>query len=126
MVQFVLVPEQMSSIVALVSTEPHDELVRYLRDLGFVVRSFRAPTAAPREGTLVWLTTHDLDERLAVDALRVWLGAKPELRAILVSDRPVRLREAVDDARGRVQLLPAPIFGWQLVDCLRGQDPGGP
>ena len=114
----------MPGVVALVSTEPHDELVRYLRDLGFQVRAFRAPTAAPREGTLVWLTAHDVDERLAIDALRVWLGAKPELRAILVSDRPMRLREAADDSRGRVQLLPAPIFGWQLVDCLRGQAPG--
>lgn len=114
----------MSSFVALVSSQPQDELATYLRDVGFEVRSFRAPMAAPREGTLVWLTEPDVDERMAADSVRDWLGAKSALRAILVSDRPVRLRTAVDDARGRVQLLPAPIFGWQLVDCLRGSTPG--
>jgi hypothetical protein len=51
--------------------------------------------------------------------VRLWLGAKAGLRVVLVSDRPVRLRDAAADPRGRVQVLPAPIFGWQLVDCLR-------
>jgi hypothetical protein len=114
----------MSSIVALVSSEPRDELVDYLRDVGFSVRAFRAPMAAPREGTLVWLTEHDIDDRMATDTVRVWLGGKVGLRVILVSDRPVRLRDAADDPRGRVQVLPAPIFGWQLVDCLRDRLPG--
>jgi hypothetical protein len=115
----------MPSFVALVSAEPHEQLVRYLRDVGFDVRSFRAPTAAPREGTLVWLTEHDSDEHLVADTVKLWLGAKQALRAILVSDRPMRLREAADDPRGRIQLLPAPIFGWQLVDCLRSGTVGG-
>lgn len=43
------------------------------------------------------------------------------LRAIIVTDRPVRLKDADDDARGRVLLLPAPVFGWQLVDALRDE-----
>jgi hypothetical protein len=111
----------MSSIVALVSSELRPELVGYLRDVGFAVRAFRAPLAAPREGTLVWLTEPDIDDRLVADTVRIWLGAKVSLRVILVSDRPVRLRDAAIDPRGRVQVLPAPIFGWQLVDCLRGR-----
>jgi hypothetical protein len=109
----------MSSIVALVSRDPDEALVRYLRDVGFDVHAYRAPASVPREGTLVWLTEPDTDDRMAVVTVRGWLGAKPGLRVILVSERPVRLRDAADDARGRVQLLPAPIFGWQLVDCLR-------
>ncbi len=109
----------MSSIVALVSAEPNDALVRYLEDVGFGVRAFRSPHGAPREGTLVWLTESGSDERTIVDTVRSWLGAKARLRAIVVTDRPVRLREAADDARGRLLLLPAPVFGWQLVDALR-------
>jgi hypothetical protein len=116
----------MSSFVALVSNEPREELVRYLRDVGFDVRAFRAPTAAPREGTLVWLTDGDIDDRHVADTVRVWLGAKVALRVILVSDRPARLREAANDLRGRVQVLPAPVFGWHLVDCLRSGKKGAP
>lgn len=111
----------MSPIVALVSAEPNDELVRYLRDLGFDVRPFRAPLGAPREGTLVWLADRRADDREVIDTVRVWLGGKSKLRAIVVTDRPVRIREASEDTRGRVLLLPAPVFGWQLVDALRDE-----
>jgi hypothetical protein len=114
----------MPSIVALVSTLPTDALVRYLTDVGFEVRVCHVPSAAPREGTLVWLTEPGLDERTVVDTLRLWLGAKASLRAILVSDRPARLLKAATDTRGRVRVLPAPIFGWQLVDCLRDRSQG--
>ncbi|NVB78344.1 MAG: hypothetical protein HOV81_08115 [Kofleriaceae bacterium] len=51
--------------------------------------------------------------------MRRWLGTKRTVRAIIVSERPVRLREASGDAHGRVLLLAAPVFGWQLVDALR-------
>lgn len=106
-------------VVALASTEPQDELARYLERLGFEVRTFRAPLGAQREGTLVWLTGHTNDERTVIDTVRVWLGAKAKLRAIIVSAHPLRLKEASDDARRRVLVLAAPVFGWQLVDALR-------
>jgi hypothetical protein len=107
------------SVVALASTEPHGELVRYLEDVGFEVRAVRTPLGAPREGTLVWLTDASTDDRSVIDTVRLWLGAKPKLRAIIVTDRPVRLKEAGEDARGRVVLIAAPVFGWQLVDAIR-------
>ena len=107
--------------VALVSSEPHDALLRYLEDVGFSVRGFRTPLGAPREGTLVWLTERAGDDRSIIDTVRVWLGAKHALRAIVVTERPVRLKQATEDARGRVLLLAAPVFGWQLVDALRDE-----
>lgn len=111
----------MSRQVALISNEPDDELVRYLEDVGFEVRAYRTPVGVPREGTLVWLADGERDDRMVIDTVRVWLGAKPRLRAIVVTDRPARLKEAADDARHRVLLLPAPVFGWQLVDALRDE-----
>lgn len=105
--------------VALVSAEPHDDLVRYLERVGFVVRAFRTALGAPREGTLVWLADHATDDRTVIDAVRRWLGAKPRVRVIVVTDRPARLRAASGDVRGRVLVLPAPVFGWQLVEALR-------
>ena len=108
----------MRKLVALVSAEPNDEILRYLEGVGFVVRAFRTPLGAPREGTLVWLANQVDDDRTVIDTVRVWLGSRPQLRAILVTERPVRLKEATDDARRRVLLLAAPVFGWQLVDAL--------
>ena len=112
----------MPTIVALVSEQPHPDLVRYLETVGFVGRTPKSPTVAPREGVLVWLLDHARDDKAVVDMVRGWLGAKA-LRAILVSDRPVRLQKVAEDHRGRVVLLPAPVFGWQLVDALREAAP---
>lgn len=111
----------MTRVVALVSPEPHDELVRYLEHVGFAVRAFRTPVGVPREGTLVWLAAHVEDDRTVIDTVRHWLGAKTKLRAIIVTDRPVRLKQAAEDTLRRVFLLPAPVFGWQLVDALRDE-----
>lgn len=111
----------MPRVIALVSSEPHEELVRYLEGVGFHVRAFRSPLGAPREGTLVWLTNQNTDHRRVIDTIRAWLGAKVKLRAIIVTDRPARLSDAADDAHGRVFVLPAPVFGWQLVDALRDE-----
>jgi hypothetical protein len=119
--RFVLAFHRMPRVVALVSTEPDEALVRYLGGAGFAVRGFRTPLGAPREGTLVWLADHATNDHTIVDTVRRWLGAKAKLRAIVVTDRPARLKEAAADARGRVWLLPAPVFGWQLVDALRDQ-----
>ncbi len=113
-------------MVALASTEPQDEIARYLEGRGFKVRSVRAPLGAPREGTLVWLTGHANDDRSVIDTVRTWLGAKAKLRAIIVSHRPVRLEEVREDAGGRVLVLAAPVFGWQLVDALRDEGYAAP
>jgi hypothetical protein len=104
-------------IVTLVARTAHADLVRYLEGVGFAVRARRTSRGAPREGTLVWLTEHHSAEGPVVETVRAWLGAKPELRAIVVTDRPVRIRELANSAR--IIALPAPVFGWQLVDALR-------
>ena len=109
----------MPAIVTLVSREPHAELVRYLAGVGFEVRPVRSPEGAAREGTLIWLPEPGLDERVIADAVRAWLGAKVRLRVVVVTGGAER--ELTMDTRGRVSLLPAPVFGWQLVDALRAE-----
>lgn len=66
---------------------------------------------------MVWLADHASDDRMVIDTVRLWMGTKQRLRAIVVSDRPAKLKEVSDG--NRVVLLPAPVFGWQLVDALR-------
>ena len=112
----------MSRTVALVSQEPNDELARYLEDVGFEVRSYRTPLGAPRRGTLIWLASGVGDPRMVIDTIRAWLGQDRSLRAIVVTDRPTRLKDVTENTRHHVLLLPAPVFRWQLVDALR--DPG--
>jgi hypothetical protein len=120
LVRFLLFVDRMR-VVALVSTEPQEELMRYLAGVGFVVRAFRTPLGAPREGMLVWLADPASDDRTVIDTTRGWLGQKAKLRAIVVTNRPARLKQLADDTRGRVLLLAAPVFGWQLVDALRDE-----
>ena len=114
----------MSDVVALVSSRPVVELGRYLEDLGFDVVFVRLPARARRTGTLVWLAERDVDERVLVDAVGSWLGALPKLRAIVVTEHPARLRGTFAQRATRVRVLAAPVFGWQLVDALRGGDLG--
>jgi hypothetical protein len=109
----------MSAVVALVSAQPDADLVRYLQTVGFGVTAFRTPYDAPREGTLVWLVAPVSDDLTIIETVHVWLGNKQRLRAVVVSDRPARLRIVSERSPGRVVLLPAPVFGWQLVDALR-------
>ncbi len=109
----------MSANVALVSAEPDAELVKYLESAGFEVTSVRTPRRAPREGTLVWLVGPEIDERAIAGTVHGWLGNRQRLRAIVVSDRSARLKGVVATSPGRVVVLAAPIFGWQLVDALR-------
>jgi hypothetical protein len=108
----------MRRTVTLVSNVEDRALATYLTDIGFVVHQVDTPAHARKSGALVWLKPA-VDEWAIADAIRTWLGTAPGVRVIVVSDRPARVRSAARDPRGRVQVLPAPAFGWQLVDALR-------
>lgn len=109
----------MATHVALVSAEPVVELVRYLQAAGFSVIEFRVARDLPRQGTLVWLVDQDIEDTMILGTVDAWLGESSRLRAVIVSDRPARLDSATRRGRNRVVHLPAPVFGWQLIDALR-------
>jgi hypothetical protein len=46
------------------------------------------------------------------------------LRVVVVTSRPTALRELSISHNGRLVVLAAPAFGWDVADGLRGVEPG--
>jgi hypothetical protein len=47
-------------------------------------------------------------------------------RLVVVTSKPTALRDLVASHGDRLQVLPAPAFGWDLVDALRAVPPTRP
>jgi hypothetical protein len=117
-VRFLLKGGAVNARVTLVAGSETPELVRYLNDVGFEVSASQTPTS-PRGDYLIVLMEPEGDEQQVARVVGSWLQANPASRVIIVSDRPARLKPALHDARGRIHILPAPVFCWQLVDTMR-------
>lgn len=112
--------------VALVAgaDEHRSDLTQYLANAGFEVHPCEALAVAASFGAVVWLAgdgAHDLVARV-----RSWLRSTRPHRIVVVTFRPAALRALAAASPGRVVVLPAPAFGWDLVDALRSKIPPGP
>lgn len=111
-----------TGIIALVGPdEPgRRDLARYLESSGFVVFLVEPPPR-PSETSraLVWLTERDDNPADSADTIASWLDAMPSRRAIVVTWRPAAFRAACEEHEGRLAVLVAPVFGWQISDALR-------
>jgi hypothetical protein len=105
--------------VALVA--PADEqrtaLARYLAGAAFNVHACDELAVAGGFDAVVWLAA-DLADDLGPRA-RSWLRRNPPRRVVIVTARPAALRDLVASHPERLFVLPAPAFGWELVDALR-------
>jgi hypothetical protein len=90
-------------------------VARYLERSGFQVRR---PRVSDTACTMVWLTDHDGDLSEAADAITAWLEENGSRHAVVVTPRPVAFRVLREAHRRRLVILPAPAFGWQIVDAL--------
>jgi len=52
-------------------------------------------------------------------AVRGWLDAATVRRVVVVTTRPQALKDLAAEHAERLVVLPAPAFGWDLVDALR-------
>jgi hypothetical protein len=98
------------------------DLARYLAAAGFAVHEFDQPPGPEASWSLVWLTERDVHARVVETVVASWLDVAATWRVIVVTWRPVVLRELVEAHGGRLVVLPPPVFGWQVVDPLRGTD----
>jgi hypothetical protein len=112
--------------VALVA--PDDEqriaLARYLAGAAFAVHACDELVMAGAFDAVLWLAAdlaHDLVRRA-----RSWLRTNPPRRVVVVTARPAALRDLVACHPERLFVLPAPTFGWELVDALRATTPPRP
>jgi len=112
--------------VALVATADDQRiaLAQYLTDAGFDVHPCDELVVAGSFGAVVWLV-RDAAGGLAV-RVRRWLRSARPHRIVVVTARPAMLRELAAAHPERVLVLPAPTFGWDLVDALRSASTTGP
>lgn len=106
------------------------KLARYLGEAGFEVHLHEELTVATSFGAVVWLAGDGGDGGDGGDVLvarvRSWLRSTRPRRIVVVTFRPSALRGLAAAHPERVILLPAPAFGWDLVDALRSSVPPGP
>ncbi len=92
------------------------DLARYLEQAGYHVRIVERPE--PRDRNLVWLAEDVHDPAAIGSVLYAWLVANAVRRAVLVTSRPAAFTEIVKASEGRLTVLAAPVFAWQVVDAL--------
>jgi hypothetical protein len=112
--------------VALVADadEQRTALARYLAGAAFDVHACDELNVAGAFDAVVWLAAdlaHDLGARV-----RLWLRTNPPRRVVIVTTRPAALRDLIACHPERLFVLPAPTFGWELVDALRATTPPRP
>jgi hypothetical protein len=108
--------ERRVALVA-VASELRGALARYLVEAGFDVHAYDELTVAGSFGAVVWLAADAAGDPAA--RVRSWLRSTRPHRVVVVTERPAALRELVVAHPERVFVLPAPTFGWDLVDALR-------
>ncbi len=85
-------------------------LAEYLRNAGFEVDECAALETPAGYGALVVI-----DDRLVAGLIKT----TRHQRIVVVSSKPSALKDVAARAGERLRILPAPAFGWDVVDTLR-------
>ena len=112
--------------VALVAVagDQRNVLARYLTGAGFDVLECDELTVGASFGAVVWLAEDGAGSLVA--RVRLWLRSSRPHRIVVVTARPAMLRELATAHPARLLVLPAPTFGWHIVDALRAASTPGP
>ena len=97
-------------------------LVAYLAEAGFATSAARdlpAPPSLAAQVVAVIAFPDELPEPLALAPVAALQRQRQDVLLVLVSSRPSRFAELVKRARRSTVALPAPVFGWALVDLVR-------
>lgn len=97
-------------------------LVTYLTQAGFVASAARELPTPPNLAAHVVAVIafpDELPEPLALAPIAALQRQRQDVLVVLVSSRPSRFAELVKRARRSTVALPAPVFGWALVDLVR-------
>ncbi len=97
------------------------ELAGYLRGAGFDVHECEALEVTTGLFALVAVGDQEL-----VANVRSWLRSGRGHRVLVVTSRPTAFKELVASHFERLYILPAPAFGWDVVDALRAGPPARP
>jgi hypothetical protein len=119
-----------TGLVRVVLIAPADPvrgaLATYLRCAGFEVYECDELAVPTRFNAIVAIHAADGSTTVQVSAVRSWLRVTKRQRIVVVSARPSTLHDLVAANGERLFVLPAPAFGWDVVDTLRLQGSRGP
>jgi hypothetical protein len=108
------------SVLVVTRSSQASEVGRYLDDAGLptqVAASLPAPARLTPTITAVVVFPDDLP--LALAAMLKVRRARSELLMLVVTSHPSRYQSVLALAPDTTTLLPAPAFGWNLVDEIR-------
>jgi len=108
--------------VALVSEagEARTVLAAYLESAGFDVHPCDELALPAGFSALVAISATDSTADL-VACVRSWMRLTKRQQVVVVTPKPTLFKELVAASGDRLHVLPAPAFGWELVDALRSQ-----
>lgn len=124
-------PESPPPYVTIVSKNPEtlDGLQQYLGHAGIPSRTTRAvrdiSLVAPAHATATVIFPDDFAEEAVLALVAELRRKRPHLLTLLITQAPIRFRSAffADDARLTMPtIMPKPLFGWLILDAIRGQE----
>jgi hypothetical protein len=113
--------------VALVSEagQARTVLAAYLESAGFDVHPCDELALPAAFTALVAISAPDSSEDL-VACVRSWIELTRSQHVIVVTPKPTLFKQLIAASGDRLHVLPAPAFGWELVDALRSPPPTRP
>jgi hypothetical protein len=114
--------------IALVADagETRSALATYLTDAGFNVYQCEELTMPSGFAALVLVGGRDDSGDSVTAIVRSWMRVAKSQRVVVVTSKPKALTGLVASYSDRLRVLPAPAFGWDLVDALRTSEPTRP
>jgi hypothetical protein len=117
--------------VALVSAagEVRSALAGYLRSAGFDVHECEELGVPSSFAALIVLSDPNAPNAASDqlrEAVRSWIKVTKSQRVVVVTSRPTAFKDLLAVHGERLHVLPAPAFGWDLVDALRAAEPTRP
>ena len=101
-------------------------LADYLRHAGFDIHACDELAIPNAFDALVAVSASDISSDALVRDVRSWIRSTRSQRIVVVTSKPIALKDLVIAHGERLFVLPAPVFGWELVDVLRKPVPARP
>jgi hypothetical protein len=100
-------------------------LARYLNTVGFDVFECDELALPASFAALVAISAGDASDALLTD-VKSWMKLTKNQRIVVVTTTPTMFKDLLAAHGERLYVLPAPAFGWELVDALRASEPSRP
>jgi len=114
--------------IALIASadETRAGLAGYLTSAGFDVHACDELAVPSSFGALVVIGGPRTSTERLLAGVRTWIKLTRIQRIVVVTSRPMAWRDLLATHGERLTVLPAPVFGWDLVDALRATEPTRP